>query len=125
MVRTPWSEEEMPFEKAAEIGTRKVICDHSTIGVVVTSDGSFTGIPRSSYIEAEERVISELKECKKPFLIPIIVKINKLTIITMSIINPTVDNIEFLLYNNDIIIRKIICKLFLTFFELKDIKIVG
>ncbi len=69
MVRTPWSEEEIPFEKAAEIGTRKVICDHSTIGVVVTSDGSFTGIPRSSYIEAEERVISELKECKKPFLV--------------------------------------------------------
>ena len=69
MVRTPWSDEDMPFEKAAEIGTRKVICDHSTIGVVVTSDGSFTDIPRSSYISAEERVISELKECNKPFIV--------------------------------------------------------
>ncbi len=69
MVRTPWSDDEMPFEKAAELGTRKVICDHSTIGIVVTSDGSFTGLPRSSYIDAEERVISELKECKKPFLV--------------------------------------------------------
>lgn len=69
MVRTPWSQEEMPFEKAAEIGTRKVICDHSTIGIVVTSDGSFTGLPRSSYIDAEERVISELKACNKPFMV--------------------------------------------------------
>ncbi len=69
MVKTPWSDEEIPFEKAAEIGTRKVICDHSTIGVVVTTDGSFTDIPRSSYIDAEERVISELKECKKPFIV--------------------------------------------------------
>lgn len=69
MVRTPWSNEEMPFEKAAEIGTRKVICDHSTIGVVVTSDGSFTGLSRSSYIDAEERVIKELKELGKPFIV--------------------------------------------------------
>ena len=69
MVKTPWSQEEMPFEKAAEIGTRKVICDHSTIGIVVTSDGSFTGLPRSSYIDAEERVISELKSCNKPFMV--------------------------------------------------------
>ncbi len=69
MVKTPWSEDEIPFEKAAEIGTRKVVCDHSTIGVVVTSDGSFTDIPRSSYIAAEERVISELKECNKPFIV--------------------------------------------------------
>ncbi len=69
MVRTPWSEEEMPFERAAEIGTQKVIRDHSTIGVVVTSDGSFTGLPRSSYIDAEERVISELKDLGKPFIV--------------------------------------------------------
>ncbi len=69
MVRTPWSEEDIPFEKAAEIGTRKVICDHSTIGVVITSDGSFTGIPRSSYIDAEERVIGELKAIGKPFIV--------------------------------------------------------
>ncbi len=69
MVKTPWQEEEMPFEKAAEIGTKKVICDHSTIGVVVTSDGSFTGLSRSSYIEAEERVIKELKELGKPFIV--------------------------------------------------------
>ncbi len=69
MVRTPWSNEEMPFEKAAEIGTKKVICDHSTIGVVVTSDGSFTGLARSSYIDAEERVIKELKELGKPFIV--------------------------------------------------------
>ncbi len=69
MVRTPWSNEEMPFEKAAEIGTQKVIRDHSTIGVVVTSDGSFTSLPRSSYIDAEERVISELKGLGKPFIV--------------------------------------------------------
>lgn len=69
MVRTPWSEEEMPFEKAAETGTRKVIREHATIGVVLTSDGSFTGIPRSSYIDAEQRVISELKEVGKPFAV--------------------------------------------------------
>ncbi len=69
MVRTPWSEEEMPFERAAEIGTQKVIRDHSTIGIVVTCDGSFTGIPRSSYIDAEERVIHELKSLGKPFIV--------------------------------------------------------
>ena len=69
MVHTPWSDEEIPFEKAAEIGTRKVICEHSTIGIVVTSDGSFTGISRSSYIDAEERVVNELKELGKPFIV--------------------------------------------------------
>ena len=69
MVRTPWSDEEMPFEKAAETGTRKVICDHSTIGIVVTGDGSFTGLERTDYIEAEERVIRELKELGKPFAV--------------------------------------------------------
>ncbi|OQB25269.1 MAG: Stage IV sporulation protein A [Firmicutes bacterium ADurb.Bin182] len=69
MVRTPWFDYDIPFEEAAEIGTRKVITDHSTIGIVMTTDGSITQIPRSSYITAEERVISELKECGKPFLI--------------------------------------------------------
>mgnify|MGYP000948651404 CR=1 FL=1 len=68
MVRTPWFDYDVPFEEAAELGTRKVITDHSTIGVVVTTDGSITDIPRSSYIEAEERVIRELKEIGKPFV---------------------------------------------------------
>ena len=62
MVRTPWSEEEMPFDRAAEIGTRKVITDHSTIGIVMTTDGSITQISREDYIPAEERVVNELKE---------------------------------------------------------------
>ena len=69
MVTTPWYEEEIPFEQAAEIGTRKVITDHSTIGIVVTTDGSITDIDRESYIGAEERVINELKEIEKPFVI--------------------------------------------------------
>lgn len=69
MVSTPWFDEEIPFEEAAEIGTRKVITDHSTIGLVVTTDGSITDIDRSNYIKAEERVISELKELEKPFVI--------------------------------------------------------
>ena len=69
MVRTPWSEDEMPFETAAEIGTRKVIQEHSTIGLLVTTDGSITDIPREDYIEAEERVVRELKELNKPFAI--------------------------------------------------------
>lgn len=69
MVRTPWSKSEIPFEKAAEIGTEKVINEHSTIGIVITSDGSFTSIPRSSYIDAEERAIDELKKSGKPFAV--------------------------------------------------------
>lgn len=69
MVTTPWYEKEIPFEEAAEIGTRKVIADHSSIGLVVTTDGSITDIDRSNYIKAEERVISELKEIEKPFVI--------------------------------------------------------
>lgn len=68
-VHTPWSSEPMPFTKAAETGTRKVICEHSTIGVVVTTDGSICEIDRSSYLSAEERVIAELKEINKPFAI--------------------------------------------------------
>lgn len=69
MVKTPWSDEEIPFEQAAEIGTKKVIEEHSTIGIVVTTDGSITDIPREDYINAEERVINELKAINKPFII--------------------------------------------------------
>ncbi|KOO44088.1 stage IV sporulation protein A [Priestia koreensis] len=68
MITTPWYEEPIPFHEAAEIGTRKVIQEHSTIGVVVTTDGSIGEIPREDYIEAEERVIEELKEVGKPFI---------------------------------------------------------
>ena len=69
MVKTPWSDEEIPFEEAAEIGTRKVIQEHSTIGILVTTDGSITEIPREDYVEAESRVVNELKELNKPFVI--------------------------------------------------------
>ena len=69
MVKTPWQDDEMPFSRAAEIGTEKVIKDHSTIGLVITTDGSITDIPREDYIEAENRVISELKEINKPFVV--------------------------------------------------------
>jgi stage IV sporulation protein A len=69
MVRTPWFDYEVPFEEAAEIGTRKVIADHSTIGLVITTDGSISDIPRNAYEEPEERVINELKELNKPFII--------------------------------------------------------
>lgn len=69
MVRTPWFDYEVPFEEAAEIGTRKVIVDHSTIGIVVTTDGSISDIARSYYVPAEERVIQELKDLNKPFII--------------------------------------------------------
>ena len=69
MVRTPWYDEEIPFIEAAEIGTEKVIKDHSSIGIVVTTDGSIGEISRNSYVEAEERIISELKEIGKPFIV--------------------------------------------------------
>ena len=69
MVKTPWSDEAMPFSQAAEIGTGKVIKEHSTIGLVVTCDGSFSDIPRSEYEKAETRVIEELKEINKPFVV--------------------------------------------------------
>lgn len=69
MVTTPWFEEDIPFDKAAEIGTEKVIREHSTIGLVITTDGSICDIPRYEYVSAEERVISELKEIDKPFII--------------------------------------------------------
>ena len=69
MVMTPWFDHEIPMTEAAEIGTRKVITDHSTVGVVVTTDGSVTEIPRADYEEAEERVIRELQEIGKPFVV--------------------------------------------------------
>ena len=69
MVTTPWFSEAIPFTKAAEIGTKKVIKDHSTIGIVVTSDGSFNSISRDNYIEAEDKTINELKEIGKPFIV--------------------------------------------------------
>lgn len=69
MVSTPWFDYQIPFEQAAELGTRKVINDHSTIGLVVTTDGTITDIPREDYIEAEKRVINELIEINKPFVI--------------------------------------------------------
>ncbi len=69
MVQTPWFEEEIPFNMAAEVGTQKVINEHSTIGLVVTSDGSISDIPREEYEEAENRVIAELKQIQKPFVV--------------------------------------------------------
>lgn len=69
MVKTPWSQDEIPFEQAAEIGTKKVITEHSTIGILVTTDGTITEIPREDYIEAEERVVNELRAMNKPFII--------------------------------------------------------
>ncbi|MCM1184142.1 MAG: stage IV sporulation protein A [Roseburia sp.] len=69
MVKTPWFKEEIPFTQAAEIGTRKVIQDHSTIGIVVTTDGSFGELPRAAYRSAEEQTIQELKKLGKPFVV--------------------------------------------------------
>ncbi len=69
LVKTPWDENEIPFEKAAEIGTKKVIEEYSTIGVVITTDGSFGEISRDNYIQAENKVIKELKALNKPFVI--------------------------------------------------------
>ncbi|MFW5985302.1 MAG: stage IV sporulation protein A, partial [Halanaerobiaceae bacterium] len=69
MVSTPWFDREIPFQEAAEVGTKKVINEHSTIGLVVTTDGSFTGIPRHNFVMAEERIIDELKQIGKPFVV--------------------------------------------------------
>ncbi len=69
MVKTPWFDDEIPFNMAAEIGTKKVIREHATIGLVVTTDGSISEIPRDEYEEAEERVVGELKEMDKPFIV--------------------------------------------------------
>ena len=69
LVKTPWFDYEIPFTQAAELGTKKVINDHSTIGIVITTDGSFGELPRESYIKAEERTIEELKRLGKPFVV--------------------------------------------------------
>ncbi len=69
MVTTPWFPQPIPMAEAAEIGTRKVISEHSTIGIVVTTDGTITEIPRENYLQAEMRVIEEMKEIGKPFLV--------------------------------------------------------
>ncbi len=69
MVKTPWFEEEVPFNMAAEVGTNKVITEHSTVGLVITTDGSISDIPREEYAKAEERVVSELKSIDKPFVV--------------------------------------------------------
>lgn len=69
LVKTMWSDSPLPFAKAAELGTQKVICDHSTIGLVVTTDGSVTDIPREAYVPAEERTVRELKAIGKPFAV--------------------------------------------------------
>ena len=68
-VKTPWSKEPMPFEQAAEIGTKKVINEHSTIAIVMTTDGSFGELDRSSFVEAEQKTIAELKKSQKPFVV--------------------------------------------------------
>ena len=69
MVKTPWFEKEIPFEEAAERGTKKVIEEHSTIGIVITTDGTVTGIDREDYLDAEERVIQDIKMQNKPFIV--------------------------------------------------------
>lgn len=69
MINTPWSDAPMPFEQAADIGTKKVITDHSTVGIVITTDGSITDIDRENYVSAENRVVEELKALGKPFII--------------------------------------------------------
>ena len=69
MVKSPWYNEEIPFIEAAEIGTEKVIKDHSSIGIVITTDGSFGEIERNNYIDAEERIVDELKTYGKPFIV--------------------------------------------------------
>lgn len=69
MVRTPWFDHEIPFDQAAEVGTRKVIAEHATIGLVVTTDGSISDLPREAYAQPEERVVKELKELGKPFIV--------------------------------------------------------
>ena len=75
MVRTPWFDHDIPFEEAAELGTRRVIQEHATVGMVVTTDGSVVDVPRPSYQQAEARVVEELKALGKPFIIVLNAKI--------------------------------------------------
>ncbi|MGB9867248.1 MAG: stage IV sporulation protein A [Bacillota bacterium] len=84
MVMTPWLEEPVSFQEAAEMGTRKVITEHSTIGLVVTTDGSITDIPRESYVSAERQVVQELKELAKPFVV-ILNSLNPLATTTLEL----------------------------------------
>lgn len=69
LIKTPWSDREMPFEEAATLGTKKVIAEHSTVGVMVTCDGTISDIPRENYVYSEEKIIKDLKKCGKPFII--------------------------------------------------------
>ena len=69
MVKTPWFDYEVPFTQAAEIGTKKVINEHSTIGIVIAADGTFTDIPRENYAAPEEKTVNELKKLGKPFIV--------------------------------------------------------
>ena len=69
MVTTPWLPEEIPMTEAAELGTKKVMEDHSTIGILVTTDGTITDIPRADYVEAEQRAIADMRAAGKPFLV--------------------------------------------------------
>ena len=87
MVMTPWYDEPIPFNMAAELGTQKVINEHSTVGLVVTTDGSISDIPRDEYAEAEERVVSELKSIHKPF------------VIILNCVNPAADETKALADN--------------------------
>ena len=88
LVRTPWSEEAMPFEQAASLGTEKVIKEHSTIGIMITTDGSITDLPRSAYEKAEERAVRELKCLKKPFVILLNCKdVEKATVLKSTLEN--------------------------------------
>ena len=96
MVKTPWFDQPIPFTRAAETGTQKVINDHSTIGLVVTCDGSFSDLPRESYLAAEERTITELKALNKPFLV--IVNSSK------PVISPPIISGERIMHQSDIIV---------------------
>lgn len=77
LVKTPWSDKEMPFEEAAEVGTKKVIEEHSTVGIVLTTDGSICDISRQSYVEAEEKIVKEMKKTDKPFVVVVNTKYPK------------------------------------------------
>ena len=86
LVKTPWHEEALPFDEAAKIGTKKVIQDHSTIGIVITTDGTITELNREDYIEAENDVVNELKQINKPFIIIVNTK-DKTTTLCTQIVN--------------------------------------
>ncbi len=115
LVKTPWSEESLPFEQAAEIGTKKVITEHSTIAVVMTTDGSFGDLDRNCFVEAEEKTVRELKENKKPFVIVLnttlpdseitfnlcgsLQRKYEVPVIPVDVLNLTEDNIDCIFQN--------------------------